>query len=755
MSESERSFFEPRFGVDFSNVRVHNDTREASVTRSVNACAFTLGRNVVFGAGEYSLNVSSGKKLLAHELTHVVQQNGAPTLFSTGKNSENTTPNSQELSVVFPEFSQRKPIQRQEEEEDEKLQTKRDVRSGIPVIPNVERRINTMRGGGQPLPEHVRAFFEPRFNRDFSQVRVHADTSAADISRALNAQAFTHKQDVFFGSGTYAPEMHEGKRLLAHELTHVVQQVGSRQLSSSHGTSDSIVMRTIEARRAEIESAVNAIESIVNPISEIGAQVDFLFWTSGGAVTMVSHRRAAIGRGRGTSISGSSLRRRLTTQLTSFVASHERHIQLRLIRQRRRWQISSTREVRPSREPARPPEGRTLPLSTVGYSADTFSRVVQATSQILQTLATNLHGTSRYTITMDMDDDRLDLSSVTLSVSRRSRIAARGVLYRPDPSFETSIVNALLPLTRGLGRRNIRLVLVGRHSGARRFSDWRVEEAEVVRPQVQTMGEAEAIVAEYRATHERIIRQWREGVRDAAIYVAMLGARELALWLIGGAVFRVFGALFRGAAPVLMRLIRGRTAASTGFLETLIVRLAPAEKAQLRTLVTRAETQGIETLSRAERAQLRAIMQRLEGLVSSALTRSEKRRIRAAMVARFRGAHEGAAAAFSTAGRAYQIHHRIPLEWSHLFRGFDVNAGRNLIGLDTIVHRGVNAVWTRFRTAPASRVTRRHVERVAQIVDRHFRRWYQRPPNATGLAARVEAATSAARREVDTLLQAF
>ncbi len=158
-----------------------------------------------------------------------MQQNGAPTLFSTGKNSENTTPNSQELSVVFPEFSQRKPIQRQEEEEDEKLQTKRDVRSGIPVIPNVERRINTMRGGGQPLPEHVRAFFEPRFNRDFSQVRVHADTSAADISRALNAQAFTHKQDVFFGSGTYAPEMHEGKRLLAHELTHVVQQSGKQE----------------------------------------------------------------------------------------------------------------------------------------------------------------------------------------------------------------------------------------------------------------------------------------------------------------------------------------------------------------------------------------------------------------------------------------------------------------------------------------------------------------------------------------------
>jgi len=74
LSVPERSFFEPRFGADFSNVRIHNDTRAASVTRSVNARAFTLGHNVVFGAGEYSPDASSGRKLLAHELTHVLQQ---------------------------------------------------------------------------------------------------------------------------------------------------------------------------------------------------------------------------------------------------------------------------------------------------------------------------------------------------------------------------------------------------------------------------------------------------------------------------------------------------------------------------------------------------------------------------------------------------------------------------------------------------------------------------------------------------------
>jgi hypothetical protein len=76
LSGSERSFFEPRFGVDFSNVRIHNDTLAASVARSVNARAFTFGRDVVFGDGEYTSDTSSKTKLLAHELTHVVQQDG-------------------------------------------------------------------------------------------------------------------------------------------------------------------------------------------------------------------------------------------------------------------------------------------------------------------------------------------------------------------------------------------------------------------------------------------------------------------------------------------------------------------------------------------------------------------------------------------------------------------------------------------------------------------------------------------------------
>jgi Domain of unknown function (DUF4157) len=83
---------------------------------------------------------------------------------------------------------------------------------------------NVLGSGGQPLDPAIRAFMEPRFGHDFGRVRVHTNTKAADSARAVSADAYTVGRDVVFGAGKFAPESSEGKRLLAHELTHVVQQ---------------------------------------------------------------------------------------------------------------------------------------------------------------------------------------------------------------------------------------------------------------------------------------------------------------------------------------------------------------------------------------------------------------------------------------------------------------------------------------------------------------------------------------------------
>ena len=96
----------------------------------------------------------------------------------------------------------------------------------------VAGNIHAMNGGGYPLRATSRAFFEPRFGTDFSQVRVHTDSRAAETANSIQARAFTVGPNIAFGPGQYAPESSEGKQLLAHELTHVVQQNGSQDRPS-------------------------------------------------------------------------------------------------------------------------------------------------------------------------------------------------------------------------------------------------------------------------------------------------------------------------------------------------------------------------------------------------------------------------------------------------------------------------------------------------------------------------------------------
>ncbi len=84
--------------------------------------------------------------------------------------------------------------------------------------------IIALQGSGQPLSQSERDFFEPRFGADFSRVRIHADSRAAEMAQSMNARAFTIGRDIVFGSGRYRPETREGQWLLAHELTHVEQQ---------------------------------------------------------------------------------------------------------------------------------------------------------------------------------------------------------------------------------------------------------------------------------------------------------------------------------------------------------------------------------------------------------------------------------------------------------------------------------------------------------------------------------------------------
>jgi hypothetical protein len=108
-------------------------------------------------------------------------------------------------------------------EHEEKIQRKATNSTAEKAV-DVSAELKNSKAGGNSLPAPVNAFMSRSIGADFSRVRVHTDARAAAMSRALNAHAFTNGSDVYFNTGMYDPESPAGKHLLAHELTHVVQQ---------------------------------------------------------------------------------------------------------------------------------------------------------------------------------------------------------------------------------------------------------------------------------------------------------------------------------------------------------------------------------------------------------------------------------------------------------------------------------------------------------------------------------------------------
>lgn len=113
-----------------------------------------------------------------------------------------------------------------------------------------------LRSPGQSLDPATRAFFEPRFGHDFSQVRVHADATAAESASALGGLAYAIGRDIFFARGRYEPRSLAGRWMLAHELTHVLQQGGRSILSS-----ENIGIGAARAQEEQADAAATAAVS--------------------------------------------------------------------------------------------------------------------------------------------------------------------------------------------------------------------------------------------------------------------------------------------------------------------------------------------------------------------------------------------------------------------------------------------------------------------------------------------------------------
>lgn len=125
-----------------------------------------------------------------------------------------------------------------EEQEEESPTTSVQTKSeGGPKTTSIglTKKINKRKGKGRPLPEKTRSEMEKGFGVDFSEVNIHTDKESGEMNQALRAQAFTHGKDIYFDEGKFDTRSSQGKRLLAHELTHVVQQKGPEIKSKPSG----------------------------------------------------------------------------------------------------------------------------------------------------------------------------------------------------------------------------------------------------------------------------------------------------------------------------------------------------------------------------------------------------------------------------------------------------------------------------------------------------------------------------------------
>jgi len=177
---------------------------------------------------------------------------------------------------------------------------------------SVSNQISATQGGGQTMPSTTRSFMESRFETDFSGVRIHTGDYAAQLSSELSAQAFTVGNDIYFNSGKFSPETTDGQHLLAHELTHTIQQQGAtirkfgsdehrrigdsavsdRALITSYGT---VTFGEMIAMAGDYFESIEEIASLAESWGTFGReQIDYVLWKVNPTRTRPTVSQAAI-----------------------------------------------------------------------------------------------------------------------------------------------------------------------------------------------------------------------------------------------------------------------------------------------------------------------------------------------------------------------------------------------------------------------------------------------------------------------------
>jgi peptidoglycan hydrolase-like protein with peptidoglycan-binding domain len=188
------------------------------------------------------------------------------------------------------EKEEEEPIQLKEKEDDDLTKTHGETTAS----PNIESKLNNS-SGGQKMDANVQAEMENGFGTDLSRVNIHTDATAVQMNRQLGAQAFTHGNDIYFNKGKYNPDSNNGKHLLAHELTHTIQQSGmvptnlqftigdNHDLTSARFSGDAVLEACFDGERVLQQGSNGAAVTLIQqalidagfPLPQFGADGSF------------------------------------------------------------------------------------------------------------------------------------------------------------------------------------------------------------------------------------------------------------------------------------------------------------------------------------------------------------------------------------------------------------------------------------------------------------------------------------------------
>ncbi len=147
-----------------------------------------------------------------------------------------------------------------------KLIQRHGGKEGFTASKELSDSVTRAKSGGQPLPEGIRAKMEEGFDADFSAVRIHTDAQAAANADSMGARAFTHHEHVHFNHGEYNPSTKSGEHLLAHELTHVVQQGGAGPRAATIQAKSGHAIQRQTAKKPDPLSAREKVSRLVDTI---------------------------------------------------------------------------------------------------------------------------------------------------------------------------------------------------------------------------------------------------------------------------------------------------------------------------------------------------------------------------------------------------------------------------------------------------------------------------------------------------------